>query len=312
MADVFLSYKSEDRALIQTLARALEREGFTVWWDSKINAGRGWRETILRELRAAKAVVVAWSHRTEDLSAASWMLNEVDEAARLGVCVIPVMLERCEAPFGYRHVQAADLTNWRGDASHPEWREVLEAARAAVTGRRIGRVTPIRVRDVRLQRTSGGMSSTLLSVALLAAAFAGWRYVNGAQPPVAPPSTPAVAEAAPPPAAEERSTTRPWRARRAEDGAQVEMVSFVGSDGVRGAFRRTRGDLWVERNSEAGRAGFYHVNSASPAAIVLHDSERELHVRIDLEARVISIRNRGEERYYPRYRIVAVNGLDTP
>lgn len=311
MADVFLSYKSEDRALIQTLARALEREGFTVWWDSKINAGGGWRETILRELRAAKAVVVAWSRRTEDLSAASWMLNEVDEAARLGVCVIPVMLERCEAPFGYRHVQAADLTNWRGDAGHPEWREVLEAARAAVTGRRVSRVTPRRTPDVRLQRTSRGMSSMLLSVALLAAAFVGWRYLNGAQPPVAPPSAP-VAETAPPPAAEESPPTRPWRARRAEEGVHVEMVSFVGSNGVRGAFRRTRGDLWVERNSEAGRAGFYHVNSASSDAIVLHDSERELHVRIDLEARVISIRSRGEERYYPRYRIVAVNGLDHP
>ena len=39
MADVFLSYSSKDKDRVQPLVRALEREGWTVWWDRKTCAG---------------------------------------------------------------------------------------------------------------------------------------------------------------------------------------------------------------------------------------------------------------------------------
>src|SRR5262249_54807390 len=133
MADVFLSYKSEDRELVATLAHALEREGFTVWWDKKISAGGTWRETIAQALEQAKVVIVAWSKRTEDSSGAAWVFNEVDEAQRMQHPIIPVQLEACTIPLGYRHVQAADLTGWRGEADNPEWIEVRDAVQAALS-----------------------------------------------------------------------------------------------------------------------------------------------------------------------------------
>jgi hypothetical protein len=33
MNDIFISYASEDKGRAQTLARALERKGWSVWWD---------------------------------------------------------------------------------------------------------------------------------------------------------------------------------------------------------------------------------------------------------------------------------------
>ena len=39
MADVFLSYASEDRTRIEPLVRALEAGGLTVWWDRHIGMG---------------------------------------------------------------------------------------------------------------------------------------------------------------------------------------------------------------------------------------------------------------------------------
>lgn len=308
MADVFVSYKSEDRVLVETLARALEREGFSVWWDRKILAGKAWREAILRELRGAKVVIAAWSRRTEDISAASWMLNEVDEAARLGRTVIPVMMERCEAPFGYRHVQSANLSDWRGDARHPEWREVLAGVRAALGARRPARIAPVGAEKLHVRpRSHARLSPILLSVALLGAVFVGLRYVTS----LPEPRPEAAAAASAPTLPETHGGAAAQASPRQVD--RVEVVRFAGEAGVRGVFRRIRGDRWIERNSETGFAGLYHVNRENADIVVLHDSERDLRVRIDLGAGAIFIRNPGEDRYRERYRIVSVNEpLDSP
>ena len=42
--DVFVSYKSEDRARLKPLFAALEAEGFSIWWDAHIDGGTNWHE----------------------------------------------------------------------------------------------------------------------------------------------------------------------------------------------------------------------------------------------------------------------------
>ena len=37
MADIFLSYKKEDRVIAQRLVAALRKAGKSVWWDDALN-----------------------------------------------------------------------------------------------------------------------------------------------------------------------------------------------------------------------------------------------------------------------------------
>ena len=62
MADVFVSYKAEDRRRVKPLVEALQADGFSVWWDEQIGGGAAWRHAIETELNAAKCVIVAWSN----------------------------------------------------------------------------------------------------------------------------------------------------------------------------------------------------------------------------------------------------------
>ena len=40
MAEIFVSYKREERDRTEPVARALEREGFSVWWDPELPIGQ--------------------------------------------------------------------------------------------------------------------------------------------------------------------------------------------------------------------------------------------------------------------------------
>lgn len=58
MADIFISYSSEDKRRVEALVRALEQKGWSVWWDRRIPAGTSFDEVIHEALKAAKSVVI--------------------------------------------------------------------------------------------------------------------------------------------------------------------------------------------------------------------------------------------------------------
>jgi hypothetical protein len=74
MADVFISYKSEDREWAEKLDALIQSAGYTTWWDTSLETGERYNERIDNELRAAKAVIVIWSER-------SWVSAWVKEEA---------------------------------------------------------------------------------------------------------------------------------------------------------------------------------------------------------------------------------------
>jgi hypothetical protein len=41
--------------------------------------------------------------------------------------LIPVMIDASQPPFGFGEVQAANLSNWNGEADHPNWRRFVDA-----------------------------------------------------------------------------------------------------------------------------------------------------------------------------------------
>ena len=111
-----MSYASEDRPRGEEFARALEGQGWTVFWDRTIPIGKTWRETIGRELSEARCVIVLWSKTSID---SNWVQEEADDGRRRGV-LVPVLIDKVVPPIGFRSVQAADLADWdakQADAS---------------------------------------------------------------------------------------------------------------------------------------------------------------------------------------------------
>jgi TolB-like protein len=125
MADVFVSYKAEDRRRVKPLVDALEAEGFSVWWDEQIGGGAAWRQTIEGELNSAKCVIVVWSKRSVGPEG-TFVQDEATRAQQRHV-YIPVLIDKVHLPLGFGETQALPLTGWRGAAADPRYQAVLAA-----------------------------------------------------------------------------------------------------------------------------------------------------------------------------------------
>ena len=134
MADVFISYASEDRERTSRLASALEANGWSVWWDRKIIAGQAFDQAIERELETAKSVVVLWS---KDSSSSEWVKNEAAAAAERGV-LVPALIDLVKIPLEFRRKQTVDLVGWEGDPLH----EGFKALCAGISGNMTGLAPP--------------------------------------------------------------------------------------------------------------------------------------------------------------------------
>lgn len=121
MADIFLSYAREDRERAKVLARALEAQGWSVWWDKVIPAGRTFHEVIDEELEKARCVVVAWSKTS---ITKEWVIEEADDGRERDI-LVPVYLDKVKPPRGFRLRQAADLVGWNADASDDRFKMLV-------------------------------------------------------------------------------------------------------------------------------------------------------------------------------------------
>ena len=127
MADVFISYKAEDRRRIQPLVQALQADGYSVWWDQHIGTGDDWRETIERQLDDAKCVIVAWSKQSIGPEG-QFVRDEASRARRRHVYV-PILLDSVDPPLGFGESQATSLRGWRGNRSDARYQAILGAVR---------------------------------------------------------------------------------------------------------------------------------------------------------------------------------------
>ncbi len=116
MADIFISYAREDQVHAESLARWIEEQGWSVWWDRSIQLGKGFDDVIEAELDQARAVVVLWSQASRD---SPWVKNEAHEGHERE-CLIPVLIEEVKIPLAYRRLQAANLIGGLGACSRAE------------------------------------------------------------------------------------------------------------------------------------------------------------------------------------------------
>jgi hypothetical protein len=121
MADVFISYRREDRPKAEALYKAFTEEGLDVWWDVGLQAGETFDEKIQKILQSAKAVVVLWSPAAVE---SEWVRGEGTIGRERGV-LIPVMVKRVNIPVPFNLIHTADLTGWSGDRSDPTYQGVV-------------------------------------------------------------------------------------------------------------------------------------------------------------------------------------------
>ena len=130
MAEIFISYKSERRAAAEHFAEVLKRYGYSVWFDYELVKGKDFAAQIERQIREAKALVALWC----TLSVGSrWVREEVHLAHDLGI-LVPVKIEACDIPFGFRLADTIDLSAWDGAPRSPALDPLIDALE-----KRIGR-----------------------------------------------------------------------------------------------------------------------------------------------------------------------------
>lgn len=122
MADVFISYKRDERRRADNIASRLRALGLEVWLDANIASGRSFDAEIEAALRAAKAVLVLW---TPGSVASEWVRNEASAAKERGI-LLALMLEPCELPIEFRAVQYEPLFANSFADDHPSWVKVVE------------------------------------------------------------------------------------------------------------------------------------------------------------------------------------------
>ena len=115
-ATVFLSYAHGDQAQAQRLAAALERRGYTVWWDALIEGGTRFAKSIDEALdsgrRGGRPVVEASVE-------SDWVRDEAAQG-RDRHRLVPLSLDGSAPPLGFRQIQMIDLSGWRGRADAPQ------------------------------------------------------------------------------------------------------------------------------------------------------------------------------------------------
>jgi tetratricopeptide (TPR) repeat protein len=129
VADVFISYASEDRDAARRLAEHLEQSGCSVWWDRRLIPGSDYSRRIETELEAASCVVVLWSKASVD---SDWVSIEAGYA-REQRKLMPALIEDVadEVPLEFRRLHSARLVGWNGVAEDPELQSLVSAVNAA-------------------------------------------------------------------------------------------------------------------------------------------------------------------------------------
>jgi hypothetical protein len=111
MADIFISYSKTDHALASKLSTFLEAEGWSVWWDKSLGAADLYRDEIMKQLAAARAVISIW---TPNSIRSDWVRAEAGRAKADGK-LIPVKTPDVAygdipLPFGEMHTENVGST----------------------------------------------------------------------------------------------------------------------------------------------------------------------------------------------------------
>lgn len=119
--DVFISYKREDRPLVDPIVRLLRQLAIDTWIDSQLEAGEAFPERINLQVESCHAHIVAWSTRSIQ---STWVLAEGERGRQRGT-LIPIFLEPCNPPAPFNVLHTPDFSGWTGEHTDAPWHAVL-------------------------------------------------------------------------------------------------------------------------------------------------------------------------------------------
>lgn len=134
MADVYIAYASENRAIAEKLDGLLSPQWET-WWDDKI-IGR-FAKAIETELPKARCLVSLFSASSREKDT---FTEELRLGQKHGVKFLPVRLDDSDPPYPYGSYSCTDMCGWNGEADHPGFLQLL---------RRIATIVPPKAKPYR-------------------------------------------------------------------------------------------------------------------------------------------------------------------
>lgn len=142
MSDIFVSYTAADRKIARLVVDRLRAEGWTVFWDQDIPAGKNWLEVIGKEVMDAGCMVVLWSNNSKS---GDWVKEEVVRARDRNV-LLQALLDDSGPPFGFATIQASDLRSLSlaSDTDSPGIQHLIRGISEI-----IGNPKPVTVRPLR-------------------------------------------------------------------------------------------------------------------------------------------------------------------
>lgn len=184
MADIFISYSSQDRVIAQRFEAALGEAGYAVFRDQSTPAGQDWDSWIRGQLASARLTLVLWSKA----SVASPNVRHEAIIARESGKLMPVMIDDLaptDFPMGLFMVHALKIgrSEREFDAALPRFLE--DVAGRLQTAPRVKKKRLIS-RRVRRWAVSFGVAVVLV---LLAVRFVPWASIGYLLSPETPPVT---------------------------------------------------------------------------------------------------------------------------
>ena len=121
MHDIFISYSHKDQEWVNKFANILVDRGYKVWWDKDLIASQDYAAVIEDALNSTQCILTVWSANSVK---SKWVRAESARGFNQDI-MVPILIEDAKIPIPYDSVHTVDLRNWDGNASHNDFKDVI-------------------------------------------------------------------------------------------------------------------------------------------------------------------------------------------